>query len=291
MRSTRSDWEGHHQPGRVSQSGSPSIVVIARRIVRWLTPPRTVATLPRMTFNLVPTRMRTLPKYRIRQSTRARHVNLKICPVDGLVVVVPRDFDEQLIPALIYQQRRWIESQFEKFRHATMPAECWQRPVLVALPAARANWAIEYRATRSTAVRITTENNGSLLATGAVDHETTLRKALRRWLKRRAQHLLPLRLNELAETHGFNFARVTIRHQRSRWGSCSSSGTISLNAKLMFVAPILVDHVLLHELCHTIHPHHGASFQELLTELVPNHRHQRVALREAWAAIPSWAHR
>ncbi len=153
------------------------------------------------------------------------------------------------------------------------------------------DWTIEYRTGRSAAVRISSPADGVLHATGAVDDAAPLRAALRRWLKRRAQPVLDERIRELAGKHGFRFARLTIRHQRSRWGSCSSHGTISLNAKLMFVPCELVDHVLLHELCHTIHPHHGDAFYKLLSRLVPNHRRQRIALREAWITLPDWAHR
>jgi len=243
-----------------------------------------------MAFDLTPTLMQTLPEYRIRQSSRARHVNLTIHPADGLVVVVPHGFDERLIPGLIHKQRAWIEARLKKFDHISVDA-CWQRPTHIALPAANENWAIEYRANQSTTVRFTTHQDDVLRATGAIDNEQKLRVALQRWLKRRAQHLLPPRLTELAERYGFNFTRATIRLQRSRWGSYSSRGTISLNAKLLFVPVELVDHVLLHELCHSIHPHHGEAFQTLLASLDPNHRQQRAALREAWPTIPAWAHR
>jgi predicted metal-dependent hydrolase len=243
-----------------------------------------------MTFDLTPTLMQTLPEYRIRQSSRARHVNLTIHPADGLVVVIPRGFDERLIPGLIHKQRAWIEAHLKQFEHISVN-ERWQRPTHAALPAANENWAIEYHANPSTTVRFTMHEGDVLRATGAIDDQQKLRVALQRWLKRRAQHLLPPRLTELAEMHGFSFTRATIRLQRSRWGSYSSRGTISLNAKLLFVPVELVDHVLLHELCHSIHPHHGEAFQTLLASLEPSHRQQRAALSEAWAAIPAWAHR
>lgn len=233
----------------------------------------------------------TLPAYRIRHSSRARHVNLTIDPVDGLVVVVPRGFDERLIPGLIHEQRSWIDARIGQLGSTRNVDQPWRRPTQVALSAVNETWTIRYRANRSATVRISSRDDGVLHATGAIDNEAKLRTALRRWLKRSAQVALPPRVAELAGMHGFSFARVAIRHQRSRWGSCSARGTISLNAKLLFVAPELVDHVLLHELCHTIHAHHGEAFQTLIAELMPNHRQQRTALREAWATMPNWAHR
>ena len=247
------------------------------------------AILKRMAFNLTPTR--TLPEYRIRQSSRARHVNLTIPPADGLVVVVPRGFDERQIPGLIHKQRAWIDARLEQFERRCVNDQHRQRPTHVALPAANENWTIEYHANQSATIRLTTHENNVLCATGAIEDPQKLRMALQRWLKRRAHHLLPPRLTELAGIHGFEFTRVTIRLQRSRWGSYSSRGSVSLNAKLMFVSPELVDHVLLHELCHSIHAHHGEEFQALIASLEPDHRQKRVALRAAWITMPNWVHR
>jgi len=243
-----------------------------------------------MAFDLTPTLFRALPEYRIHYSSRARHVNLTIHPTDGLVVVVPRGFDERLIPDLIHEQRTWIEPRLEQFAHITNRDACWQQPGSVTLPATNENWTIEYHKNGSASVRISTQDNYTLRATGAIDDDIKLRASLRRWLKRRAELLLPPRLTELAGLHGFDFTRVTIRHQHTRWGSCSSHGTISLNAKLMFVSPELVDHVLLHELCHTVHPDHGAGFQALIASLEPHHRQRRAALHKVWQSMPDWAH-
>jgi predicted metal-dependent hydrolase len=231
---------------------------------------------------------RALPDYRVRQSSRARHVNLTINPTDGLVVVVPRGFDERLIPGLVHEQRAWIDARLEDFIHHR-DNESGRRPECVSLPAVNELWTIEYHRNDSETARITAGKAGTLRITGAVGNGPALRAALRRWLKRRARQHLTLRLAELAALHDFDFERVTIRHQRSRWGSCSTRGTISLNAKLMLVAPKLVDHVLLHELCHTLHPHHGRTFYELLADLEPDHWNKRSELHKTWINMPDWA--
>ncbi len=233
--------------------------------------------------------LRDVPNYRVRRSSRARNVNLTISPDKGLVVVVPHGFDERLIPGLVHKQSTWIEKRLAKLGYVPGTDPGWRRPEHIDLKAVDEDWIPEYCATPSLRVRITASSDGSLRVTGACDNSVELRAAFRRWLKRRAEAVLPARLTELAEHYGFSFARVTIRHQRSRWGSCSTRGTISLNARLMLLSSELVDHVLLHELCHTVHPHHGESFWSAFADLAPNHRHQRAALRDAWATIPNWA--
>ena len=88
---------------------------------------------------------------------------------------------------------------------------------------------------------------------------------------------------------GFGYDRATIRFQRTRWGSCSSRGTISLNARLMFLRPALVHLVIAHELCHTVHLNHGSGFRSLLESLVPDHRALHRELRDGWRSVPNWA--
>jgi len=79
-----------------------------------------------------------------------------------------------------------------------------------------------------------------------------------------AKGYLPRRVAELAREHGFRAAGVTIRNTVGRWGSCSARDQISLSLHLMSLPDRLIDYVILHELCHTVHKNHGQRFHELL---------------------------
>jgi predicted metal-dependent hydrolase len=83
-------------------------------------------------------------------------------------------------------------------------------------------------------------------------------------LRNQAKTVLPELLKQLAERHGFTYKTVKIRKSKTRWGSCSSKGTISLSFYLMLLPLHLKEYVLLHELCHTIHMNHGPAFWTLL---------------------------
>jgi predicted metal-dependent hydrolase len=83
-------------------------------------------------------------------------------------------------------------------------------------------------------------------------------------LRREAQALLPGELERLAKEHGFHYRAVGIRKSKTRWGSCSSKGNISLSLYLMLLPPHLREYVMLHELCHTIHMNHGPNFWALM---------------------------
>lgn len=87
-----------------------------------------------------------------------------------------------------------------------------------------------------------------------------------------ARELLVSRLHQLAERHGFSFKRVSIRRQRTRWGSCSAANNISLNLKLSLLPDELRDFVLVHELVHTKIKNHGQKFWRKLEEIIPGAR-------------------
>ena len=91
---------------------------------------------------------------------------------------------------------------------------------------------------------------------------------------------LPEATGRLAKDHGFNPGRVTIRNQRTRWGSCSSTGAISLNWRLIQVPAFVRDYVILHELIHLDHLNHSIQFWERLAKACPN-----LNAAEAWLKL------
>ena len=90
-------------------------------------------------------------------------------------------------------------------------------------------------------------------------------------LRAQAKAALPPRLRALADRYGFSVGRVTIKHNTSNWGSCSSKGNINLNLNLMRVPVPLQDYILLHELTHLRHPNHGPAFHAELERLLSDH--------------------
>ncbi|MDR1763526.1 MAG: M48 family metallopeptidase [Dysgonamonadaceae bacterium] len=87
-------------------------------------------------------------------------------------------------------------------------------------------------------------------------------------LRAKANALLPEKLAQLAKNHGFTYTKLTVRKSRTRWGSCSSRGLISLSLFLMILPEHLIEYVLLHELCHTVQPNHSPAFWSLLDRCV-----------------------
>ena len=96
---------------------------------------------------------------------------------------------------------------------------------------------------------------------------TALMKALVKILRDEARSLLPVKLRFFAERYGFRYNGVTIKHNSSNWGSCSTLGNINLNLNLVRLPEPVCDYVLLHELAHLRHHDHGPEFHDLLERL------------------------
>jgi predicted metal-dependent hydrolase len=108
-------------------------------------------------------------------------------------------------------------------------------------------------------------------------------------MRARAARELPARLHEFAAEHGLQVARVSIRNQRWRWGSCSPRGHICLNWRLVLMPPAVCDYVLLHELMHLKRLDHSPKFWKLVARACPDYESARRWLRANHQAVWSWA--
>ena len=101
----------------------------------------------------------------------------------------------------------------------------------------------------------------------------------RRALRARARAELPPRLLDLARAHGLEVSRITIRNQRTRWGSCGRDGHITLNWRLVLMPERVRDYVLVHELMHLRRMDHSQQYWELVAAACPDYRESRAWLR------------
>lgn len=106
------------------------------------------------------------------------------------------------------------------------------------------------------------------------------RKAVAQALTIEAREHLPRRTLQLAGEHGFRVNKVSVRNNKTRWGSCSDKGNINLNVHLMRLPDDLIDHIILHELVHLVHRNHGKEFHALLEKLSPGHRAKEKRMKQ-----------
>lgn len=224
----------------------------------------------------------------VRESRRARYLTLRLVPPHTLELVVPRGTRVAAVSAFVHEHRQWIEDarrQLEQWR----PLRSEGLPQRVELNAIGKSFDVDYRHDPHGPVRCRARGSVLEVSTREADRRGA-DQALRSWLLDEADyHLAPWLLRE-SQVVGRRPSNVQVRLQRTRWGSCSSSGTVSLNAALLFLEPPVVRYLFIHELCHMIALNHSRKFWSAVARYEPDYEALDRRLTAAWTGIPLWAH-
>lgn len=111
------------------------------------------------------------------------------------------------------------------------------------------------------------------------------KQALEKRFRQAAAEYIPARVTYYHQFTGGSFQRITIRAQKTRWGSCSSRGTLSFNWRLMLAPPRVLDYVVVHELCHLKHMDHSRNFWNAVAEIMPDYKEHKKWLKENGARL------
>ncbi len=198
--------------------------------------------------------------YRVTYSRKAKYLRLQINPSTGLEVVIPYRCKTEDAEKFILKKKDWILKHLssvqvkEEFLFFGEKIEVKQKYDLF-LDAHKINF--------KNNVLFIESPSGSTLNSRAIYNT---------WIKHYAKSWLPERTVILARKYDFSFRRVSIRSQKTRWGSCSTSGNISLNYRLLKYRKELIDYVIIHELCHLKQMNHSQQFWKLVEEIVPDYK-------------------
>jgi predicted metal-dependent hydrolase len=225
---------------------------------------------------------------RVRVSRRARRLALRVYPDARVEVVVPPRARPREVQRFVAEHREWIDSK-RALALRNRPAPEPFPPAHVHFAFTQETWRVHAAggAGRLRLAEQPTGAGGILQVSGAVDRHV-LRNSLRRWLMRAAQVRLDPELARLAAAARVRYARLAIRRQRSRWGSCSARGTISLNACLLFQRPQVVEYLIVHELMHVKHMNHSPRFWQAVEQHCAGWRALDRELLQGWRQVPRW---
>lgn len=110
--------------------------------------------------------------------------------------------------------------------------------------------------------------------------DASLDKVLLNWYLKNAQATLAKKTRYWAECIGVQPQKLTIRDQKTRWGSCSTRGNINYNWRIIMAPEKIIDYLVVHELCHLKHPNHSPDFWALVNQFIPGYKKRRLWLRE-----------
>jgi predicted metal-dependent hydrolase len=204
--------------------------------------------------------------YTVRRSERARRVRVNV-DADGVEVVLPRRAAEREAVAAIRELEPWIRRRLRELAHA-------QQQV-----AARGDWVPylgEMLHVRSEPGRSRVHRRGAeLWAPAGAERKL----AVERWYRRAARNEIMPRLDRACALAGSSYTKLTIRGQRTRWASCSRSGAMSFNWRLLLAPEEILDYVVWHEVCHLDVMDHSPRFWALLERWCPDYREHSQWLR------------
>lgn len=215
---------------------------------------------------------------RLRYNRQAKYVRLRMEPHGGLVVTLPPVAGVRHAQKLIDNSRADIRSWREK--HSS------HIPIFADGDRLGHSHTIRFLETPHNlpSIRVQGLTITAYVPSHLTTHDPSIQAALRphitKAIQKEARAYLPRRLQYLADEYGYSFERTRFGTQKGRWGSCSPTGTISLNVGLMLLDDELIDYVLIHELCHTKEMNHSARFWTLVEQCLPDYKHRRAALKK-----------
>ncbi|MFV1992755.1 MAG: M48 family metallopeptidase [Acidiferrobacterales bacterium] len=227
--------------------------------------------------------------YQIRESKRARRIRLQVTVDDGLVVVAPKGVRPEEVDILVRSQHQWINRALKKLadRKQYLSRQFGEGPpTTISLPAINKTWRVSYFINTDLAAGWDVSAHDSL---NIYSEPSSAQMYIEKWLTSVARDHLHNELSLLSKKTGLSCKRMQIRAQKSRWGSYSARGTISLNRNILFFQPAVVQYLLIHELCHTIHLNHSRDFWKLVETFCPDFRALDKSLKDAWRLLPPWS--
>ena len=210
--------------------------------------------------------------YKVRISKKCRRMQIRIDQAGSVEVVVPNRLAIPSVQRFVNSKQDWIQRALENTRV--------RKPVYKLAPDGYVRLLGEDKRivfTLSAQRRFEIYESDLFLSRRLFPTESEFNLLLKQF----AQQYLNERVGFWGKKMGLRVNKVTLRNQRSRWGSCSRQGNISLNIKLIHFASDVIDYVIVHELCHLQHMNHSKSFWRKVEQYLPNFRELKKVIRES----------
>jgi len=194
-----------------------------------------------------------------KRNSRARRLSISVKNSSGVKVTIPGTLSFRSAESFVLSKSKWIVEKVEYFSNSE--TKLTQSGITKTR-----NHTLHFLPTQSDKIVVRIKNleinvhypeNIELLNEQV---QNAARKGIELAYRIEAKGLLPERVERLANRFGYKFSRVSIKRATTRWGSCSAKNNINLSIFLMKLPDELIDYIILHELCHTVHKNHGSKF-------------------------------
>lgn len=213
--------------------------------------------------------------YVLRRSPRRRSIGLEIDPA-GLTVSVPARLPQHEWERILTQKSTWILTRLNEMRAHATPPFIWQAGQMLPFFGRQIELAVEHGSARAHPVLA----EGMLRVHMPDPHNTeALGTRVLQWYRREALAFFQNRVTVYARQLGVEVTRLSLSNARTRWGSCTSTGAIRLNWRLIKAPPPVIDYVVAHELAHRIELNHSPAFWQTVSQICPDYPELRAYLK------------
>ncbi|MDH3633182.1 MAG: M48 family metallopeptidase [Gammaproteobacteria bacterium] len=224
-------------------------------------------------------------KWKLRVSPRARYARLQIKPYGGLEVIIPTRFPRNEVPDLVAKHEAWARRQLAR---QSKLRQSIRLPRLLTLAFDNSSIPVVYKGdSLQFNFDLFDEPSTDQIVIQASGHRERVHE-LRDWIRSKAQASFPALLEQISTRTGLEFNKLSVRSQKTRWGSCSRRGNISLNDQLLFLPVKTVEYLMIHELCHTRHLNHSRAFWTLVEKHCSDFRAHEQLLSDSRNLVPDW---
>lgn len=209
----------------------------------------------------------------VRTSSRARRLHL-VSGIRGVEAVVPAGYDEGRLQEFVQNKRDWIiktANYYSRLREKTGHTES----------------DVIYYLGKKYRMRLVKDRLASAVVSDALGtatfHVTDMRRYKReieQWYREQTASVIAERLPALSATLDLSYNKCTIKHQKSRWASCSRKKNLNFNLLLSAAPAEVIDYVIVHELCHTVEMNHSRRFWQMVESADPDYKHHKEWLED-----------
>lgn len=228
--------------------------------------------------------------YQIRRSGRAQKTRI-VVSADKIEVVAPLKTSEQRIHAFVAAQQAWIRNALKRVQHSaqrspSLAPAAYTDGARVPFQGRQIPLTVKPGTARRLRVQFTGEQFVVYLPEALADKSSeNIKAALESWMKLHTRQLAEQWIAKHGSTHRLSPRSLRIKTQKSRWGSCGPHNDINLNWLLILAPPVIMEYVVVHELCHIRHKNHSQDFWQLVAAHMPDYLQHRQWLKRHGASL------